>query len=351
MKINNWTSYISDWSETKFGIPVNTNIELNEDLSNLVTNIFENTKVNVYIYDSKKPNIIGIPGANKNITPEMLRNEAARDKEIAIYNAQVMALNALNRGRYNAPIMSRVSSSIFETTANAIKNNNKDGGEAKLIYNPDTNKLDINIPEVTIYISSNYINCMDNDDEIVASILYEISKNTILFKKYCQDKIYNVSLTILLMVLMGISGGSIIYADSNRLDKNTISVILTSILVSYGILLFTYTAIALYLGKRRNIEYDEFVVKCGYGDALNRAIDNYNKYIFGNSTTQSDALSTLGFFDKLGHWFTKIGEYISNFFRMLGLSTKQSIGRRHSTIEDKTNNYDYSLLNRSNNIT
>lgn len=349
MKVNNWTSYISDWSEEKFGIPVNAHIERNDKLSSIVTNLFENTIVNVYIYSSKKPNIIGIPGANKNITPEMLRNEAAKDAEVNQYNTQAAILNTLNRGYY-APFRSTISSSIFETTANAIQNNNKDGGESKLIYNESTNKLSINIPEVTVYISSNYINCMDNDDEIVASILHEISKNTILFKKLIQDKVYSVSLGGLLVVWTSFSFGSMLYADNHHFTENQNSRLACLLFGSLGILLIAYMAIALYLGKRRNITYDEFVVKCGYGDALNRAIDNYNKYVFGNSTTQSDALKTLGVFDKIGHWFSKVGAYISNFFRKIGLSKEQSIQRRHDTILDKTNRYNYTLSDRSNSI-
>lgn len=353
-KGNNWTSIIYDFGQKKFGIPVNAPMEYNQILSDEVTKVFKSTKVNVYVYQSKKANIIGIPGANKNMTPELLRNEAARDNEISQMNAALSGM-MVQTGAYTSRITPQ-SGSMYESISNAIKNANKDGGETKLIYDPSTNKLDTNLEEVTVYISSNYINCMNHDDEIVAAILCEIAKNTILFRKYIQDKALNIA-TALLYLMSGIYS---IYkicklnqmnVMSRIIDNKTatISSIVTFLLSIFAPLLI-YLVISIYLGKRRNIEYDEFVVKCGYGDALNRAIDNYNKFIFGNSTTQSDAMKALGWYDKIAHFIYKIGMYVYNFFSKLGITSNQSIQRRHDTIQDKTNNYNYNLMDRSDRI-
>ena len=322
----------------------------NNILSNEVTKLFKNTKVNVYIYQSKKANIIGIPGANKNITPEMLRNEAARDAEIAQMNAALFA--ASNNGGIFMPITPN-SGTLYESVANSVNNVNKDGSETKLIFDPINKKLDINVEEVTVYISSNYINCMEHDDEIIAAILCEISKNTILFKKYIQDKTLNISLTLLTIVSVCLSTINL-FKSINNLNSNVetyeaINIISPFILSIIGPMML-YIVISIYLNKRRNIEYDEFVIKCGYGDALNRAIDNYNKFIFGNSTTQSDAMSALGWYDKIAHFIYKIGMYIYNFCSKLGITSNQSILQRHNTIENKTNNYDYNLIDRSDRI-
>ena len=362
-KGNNWTSIIYDFGQKKFGIPVNAPMKYNQILSDEVTKVFKNTKVNVYVYQSKKANIIGIPGANKNMTPEMLRNEAAREREIEQMNAALMS-TALQTGTYASTITPQ-SGSMYEAISNAIKNANKDGGETKLIYDPLTNKLDTNLEEVTVYISSNYINCMDHDDEIVAAILCEISKNTILFRKYMQDKALNIAVALLSLVgtIYGIynyynTANDLIKAQPIRFNltsrieftaQSIIKIIVPFLLAIIAPILI-YLIISIYLGKRRNIEYDEFVVKCGYGDALNRAIDNYNKFIFGNSTTQSDAMKALGWYDKIAHFIYKIGMYVYNFFSKLGITSRQSIQRRHDTIQDKTNNYNYNLMDRSDRI-
>ena len=362
LKGNNWTSIIYDYGQKKFGIPINAPMEYNQDLSDVVTNVFKNTKVNVYIYQSKKANIIGIPGANKNITPEMLRNEAAREAEIGQINnnfrtmAFINGLNQLGNKHIYLSSPSTItfkSGTIYESISNAIKNNNKEGGEIKLIYDPITQKLDINVEEVSVYVSSNYINCMEHDDEIVAAILCEIAKNTILFRKYIQDKALNISFAILFPIINIFSG--ILFAKNiadNSNDNSPMGVIktLSPFILSTSSLLLVFIFIGIYLAKRRNIEYDEFVVKCGYGDALNRAIDNYNKFIFGNSTTQSDAMEALNWFDKIAHFINKIGMYIYNFISKFGITSNQSIQRRHNTIENKTNNYDYNLIDRSDRI-
>lgn len=304
---NNWGSTLTDWMNTKYGIPLNSQITYNEQLSKLITNLFTNTKVNVYLFTSKKVAVICIPGATRNVTPEMLRMQQALDE---------------SDGNPNT-----IESSTFESFSNCLHNALKDKGESKLEYNPKTKKLSINIPEVTVYISTNYINCLNYDDEIIASILQQIAVNTRLFK----DIVIRLSLVIgTSTALASIIACAAIPISSFGMDK------LIKSLVAMGITLFASYAINVYVGRCRNIEFDEFVVKCGYGDALNRAINNYNKYLFGNSDTKSGALENLNTLDKLCHWFNKMIAYVENMLNWMGITTHQSIGQREDTIKEKT---------------
>ena len=307
---NNWGSTLTDWMNTKYGIPLNSQITYNEQLSKLITNLFTNTKINVYLFTSKNVAIISIPGANKNITPEILRAEAAIED------------NSIKDNKIT------VQSHIYETFANTIQNCNKNGGETKLTYNPQYKKFLINIPEVTVYISTNYINCLDYDDEIIASILQQIAVNTRLFRN-CVIKYSIISLTIASFI------GIATWVAIPSVNMTIYAKIISSI-YALGLVLFSSIAISIYIGKCRNIEYDEFAIKCGYGDALKRAVANYNKYLFGDSSTKSDALENLNTLDNLCHWFNKMIAYVENMFNWLGVTTHQSIGQRNDTIEEKT---------------
>ena len=325
---NNWGSTLTDWMNTKYGIPLNSQIIYNDKLSDMMTNLFTNTKVNVYLFTSKKVAIIAIPGANKNIKPEILRAEAAVED------------NAITTSKPT------VQSHIYETFSNAIQNCNKDGGETKLIYHPSTKKFSINIPEVTVYISTNYINCLDYDDEIIASVLQQIAINTRLFRNYI-IKYSIISLTIASFI--GLATWTVIPSASM-----TIFYKLILALYGLGLILFTSIAISIYVGKCRNIEYDEFAIKCGYGDALRRAVENYNKYLFGDSNTKSGALENLNTLDSICHWFNKMIAYVENMFNWMGITTHQSINRRNDTIEEKTKIVDQKnpdeYIDRSNSI-
>lgn len=340
-----YTSLLYDYSETKFGIPVNGIINYNDKISTLVTNLFKNTKIHVYIFTSKKALLIGIPGANKNVTPELLRQEAARDAQMNQVNTAMIASAAINKDIY-IPVTNSISSSIFETTANAIKNANKEGGETKLLFDPITKKLDINVDEITVYISTNYLRCMQTDDELIASILFEISKNTVLYRKILENKFINIGLVASLITIVPLISG-LTYVSS----KNPFYTIFSGY-ISLGVLLVFALSISIYLAKRRNLEYDEFVVKCGYGNALRRAIKNYYNFVLNNTISNNEAIQSLNVLDKISHFFIKIGTYIKNAFSWLGLTSKQSIGRRLDTIKEKTNIYDISdrNINRSNRI-
>ena len=346
-----YTSLLYDYSETKFGIPVNGIINYNDKISALVTNLFKNTKVYIYIFTSKKALIIGIPGVNKNVTPEILRQEAAREAEVRQMNMALAAqgLAGAMSGRSHVtyiPHVNSVSSSIFETTANAIKNANKEGGETKLIYDPITKKLDINIDEITVYISTNYLRCIQNDDELIASILFEISKNTILYRNILENKFTGIGCVVSLLTIVPMISGLTYITSSNPFYTYISGLISASILIVFCL------SISIYLAKRRNIEYDEFVVKCGYGDALQRAIKNYYNFVLGNSITNSEANQSMNILDKISHFFIKLGTYIGNAFNWLGITSNQSIDRRLNTIKEKTNIYDISdkNVNRSNKI-
>ena len=323
-----WTSLLYDYADHKFGIPVNSPIEHNAILSHALTNLFKSTNVTVYVFLSKTPRIISIPGASKTISPELIRIEAARDAAF----------------RYNNLKTGNITASMYEATANAIQNANKEGGEAKLLYDPTTNKLDTNISDVTVYISNTYINCMQQEDEVIASILYEIGKNTLAFKKYIQYGVLSIGAFALVYILTFLSYGYFGYKASQNEDLT-----LSSALVPYFSILSLIAivgVISIYLSKRRHLEYDEFVIKCGYGEALNRAIDNYNKYIFADQeSAQTQARSSFNFLDRICHWAAKIGKRIYNFFSSFGITSHQSIEDRRQTIADKTQRYDTSSSN------
>ena len=355
LKANNWTTTLTDWCFSSFGIPIYQDMKLNDLLSNKLTSLFTNTKINVYIYISKKPNIIGFPG---DISPEVLKMK------------QSFKGTVNDNGEVSGSI-SNIQSVCFDTINNIVKNQNKDGGEAKLEV--IDGKFSTNIEAATFFISSNFINCFDNDDELIAIILDEFANNTRRFYNSIISKflvngtiggIFGIYTWLLYtMVNDGISRDQAfrkltnINPFTNRSEYDRLhdewwngnpesKWTYINILKVFCIFIISVYLIALYMRKKTQLLNDEFVIKCGYGEALQRALEKYNIYIFGNtSNSNMDAFKGFNTLDKICHFLNKMFAYLGNAINWTGITGTQSIGHRLDTIKHKTDIYDTSDTN------
>ena len=339
-KAINYSSTIADYFSHHLGLPMYSNIQHNTELSNLVTNIFVNTEVNVYIFNSNKATCISMPGASDSSNPEAIR----RNAEIKSMNNRIQIMAAMSNTIYVAPPPPQ----YYEALSSTFANNAKEKGEGRLEFDPVSKKLKINIPKVNVFISTMYINQLDSDDEVIAVILFEVARNTTLFYRYVRGW-YITGMVV--FGLLGIVGYTAYRAnDANNYSEFSMErrdhegTTIATILAFLGVLICLGLMFSAYFNKREKIMHDEFVIKCGYGKALYSAIQKYNKFIFASEISSSDVTQGSNIFDKIAHWFNKIGSYISNFFNMLGITSTQSINTRNKTIESKLN-YDTSDSN------
>ena len=356
-KANTWGTTITDYLLNKYGIPMFSKINLNEQLSKRVTDVFEDTKVKVYIFNSKKAIVMSVPGADETVTPTTLRIQKTIDVAYQYYSNDYNITNLYYTPSGNpVPLFS-----FFEIISNAILNNSKPGGETKLEYIPSSNKLSTNIPNVTVFVSTKLVELLGNDEELIAVIIHEVGKNTSVFKQLIISLISSITFLLYFTVI----GAHMIYKGVNHpdnertpwdrlkgvnqdvVDEYNAGIYQNFImyLVGFGILVLIAYIVSLYFGRRYNIDADEFVIKCGYGEPLNNAIRKYNKFIFASSISKEDAFNGMNMFDRILHWFRKIGAIIYNFFSKLKLTPHQSVGERDRTISTKTDNYDISKNN------
>lgn len=305
LKANSWNTTFQNTFFNIFGTGISHQPTFNKELSDKLTSLFVNTNVYVLISLSKKVYIKSLP---VKIESDILKQQnLVTDKKIN--NEYTIGFNVVDA---------------------IVKNNNKEGGESKVVLTSD-GKIDCNIEDVTVEVSSNFINCFNSDEELIAIILDEIFTNTTLFYNQIVKGIAG----------WGIVGGvmssyiSMVYEMVAHASDPKRDITMDDFKYTIASLVLTYLVIYIsisYIHKRTNLIKDELVVKVGYGEALVKALENYNKYLFSIQESKSDALKGLSILDKIGHSIGIVFSYILNAIRWTGLTGKQSIGHRYDTI-------------------
>ena len=285
------------------GMPININLcELNNKISSDITNLFTNTKIDVYVYDSKIPNAFTIPGANI---------EADTMRVPALWQYFTIFIPIL--GPFILLIWLAVVNCkrIMTSFSSGYKDN-------LLSYDDLSNKFTIPIQGISIFISSAIIEGM-NDDEIKAILLHEIGHNT-------QVSI-NIINQIFSMSFAGATVGSIIYIGNNN-EKNLYMPFIIIFMVGFFII--------KYLSRKQEVYSDEFAIKTGYGEALNSALTKLKSYTYGFG----NPMIKLNVFDKVLYYIIKVGStLITNVINFLHLGTYPSWGQRLKMIDRKTEKF------------
>ena len=342
---------VADWLNTIFfaGMPTASGIINHIQLSSKMTNLFENTKINVMVISSKQPNIFTFAG---------------QPKTSSLFNGLLT--------RFRNPFFAKLGGLIhvfgmFESLITAIQIKGIGDDIDHIEYNQDSKKFKMNLQEVTVYISSAIIDTLSNDEEIIALLISEVGQNANLGRHIIANLLFDTS-------GIGIIFGSLFALLIKFMEEDTkrqyrfvlgarkeieegVAPFYTICAVTIMASLFGYFY-AVYMSKKTRQYSDEFAVKCGYGSAFNSAIQKVHGFIF-DSSIYTEAVRGLNFFDRVLHFLNKIGTYIINFFSNIGLLPTLSTGTRErlastatNRIQDLTNNNDMSIktTNESRNI-
>ena len=324
-----------DYAGTFFSLPGQAAGQMYKDeiISKTMSDLFENTQVNCYVYESKILNAFTIPGA---MSDQM------------IYARIIFLFPLLNRIPMLRNLLQLILSIMnIEILKNAIMTNANNKNNL-LIYNPLNNKFSLSFSSVTVFISSGLVEAL-NINEIKAALLHEIGHNTQIvcsiisnivemsFGGFTLYQLFNLKNLKFLFKDFPESGIYVRVGPPMLESKMYIKTIYYALFI---MVLFTF--ITQYLKRRQEIYADEFAIKCGYGKDLENAIEKLKGHslsFFGKYAIKMNLL------DKFLNFFNKIFANIINFFGMFKLSTYDDINTRIRKIKEKIAEYDASEKN------
>lgn len=230
----------------------------NLELSKRMTDLFEDTTINVIETWSPKPTTMCIAGA--------------------VDSSKNYKYDAI----YSIPIYGKVVLEYY-TWVEQFKNgflNFSDYNNITLSYNPETKKAKISIPEATIFITSRARELL-TDREQEAAMLWEIVKN-LQTAAHVTVKALNTALKAYLIFEIARANwlpGKILYkGDNNLLNYTNAKYTVFLVGVYITVLTFFITYIPAYIKRRAHYAQDDIVIKMGYGEELYTSNVKFNKY-------------------------------------------------------------------------
>lgn len=311
-----WMTTVIDSINSIFfgGAPTISTIVHDKKLSTYMTSLFTNTKINVMVYVSKNPNAYTFPGAPKVTKYSIL----LRLRNISMY----------------IPMIGQTIFAIIEglILRESFESATLFSGDTNVSINRSTGKITCDVKEVTCYISTAMIDLLRDDDEaIVAVILHEIGHN-LQIVYYAVKTLQSIGYVV---VLSGLAAFMVPMVVNDHPRDIPSMILILLILFGIGYIFFTYAA------RRQEIIADEFAIRCGYGNALARAIRKLHAYLY-DSSMKTKAVQNFNFVDRILHFFMKIGMFIYNQLSKLRLTDYPDMDRRENMISAKT--FDKSLL-------
>ena len=294
----------------------------NEELSKVMSDMFVDTNVEVYVYTSTMINAYTIPGSGALGRPLMMKIfEFAQLRGILF--VLVSALGAM----YNILFM---YSSIFALVVtniifllNQIATLGLDafrkGNPWKMSYDESSRKVKLNVSTISVYCTTPLIKLLNNDDELKAVMLHEIGHNL--------NHIYSIinrilSTSFIAFILLMISGAS---GADNVDSNNTNAAYSLAIPIEMGVIIMIAFALFCNTSRRLDETYaDEFAIKMGYGRELESGL-----------LKMYDLIPEPNLGSK-GEWFIRWGNRFSKFMNsILGMYPTD----RMKKIKEKTDQY------------
>lgn len=284
--------------------------KINKEYSRKLTNLFENTKVNVIEVYAGYPNAWTFPGAPE--TSNFMEYPFITEFLPFAFICQLM-----------------------ERIENGVKDVVYNGG--KCVYNPKTNKLNLSVKEVTVYVTTRLLNDLSNK-EVIAVLLHEVGHNT----QTAVSVIEQLGSLILLLMFLRRGVPQLLDYYNNiktNYDNNNQHVkgVLTTILffISTLLLLMFIKYMPTFLRLRQEIYSDEFAIKCGYGkemESATRKLNEFTKLSIDYAKRAPSMNETEKITLRLHIFKTKLIDFISS----LWLGNYPSMDNREKLIKAKT---------------
>ena len=365
--IKSWVISITDYINTYINIGadnIDTFSMINEDkkLSRKMTNLFDNCKIHVIIYNSKNPNAYTIPSDSKFFTNALL------------YKG-IKVLNILSLGNLTTLYLLMTILGVSE------KNEKYQLTSKNVKFNPDTGKITMPIHNATIYMASSLLDLLDNnEDEIIAMLLHETGHN-LQMNDYLINLAVNIGtnyasnyikfgslIGLVVWAFQYLSGSIIIENELNipgKLDSeiekslkstnppadyttriSVISDILVKLTAKFILLTVLASFITTYIRRKNEIQADEFAIKCGYGDALYRSIKKLNDYaLMRDFGTGIGKIKGFNPFDFFMYALKIIPAWITQLLAIFKVFNYPDPWTRERYIKEKTATYDTSANN------
>lgn len=316
---------------------INNTTKHNIKLSDKITNIFTSTKVNVIEIYSNEIKAWTIPGS-------------AEMTKVWKYE-NIMSIP------FYGPTWSVLMTTIerFKNGFNFEQYNNKE-----LYFNPTTKKLTSSVPEATVFVTSRMVEMM-SEDEITAILIHEVGKNTSCaidaFVAAIKWALNILALVYLYPGFISKIGGTVTKIlpppnTDNKLLNYGYGATLTAIvgfaaIFFFALLAFCIRYIPAYLVRRVEIDADEFVVKCGYGEASLSALKKIQQFKrmtndYNLREPAYNAIEKIVF--KFQIWYWKLGEFLASY----NLGDRLSLNNKYAELEAKQKAFDPKSTDRSN---
>lgn len=303
-----------------------------KEISKMMTDIFEDTNVKVYIYISSFPNAFTMPGTNVVSSPFLIRLQTLLSSpiiRIATYLSSLTGTYLLTLGNFFQLFLN-----LLEQVLTGIKGKFTHGATDYVSINPTNKKIKISTKDVSIYVSSNLIKLLNNDKELTAVLLHEVGHNVKLTYTIMENI---VSMPWIAAALPGlyyeiqnakINDNSLFY-DSSYAIKSKSWLMVSIILFIFGLF------ISAYISRRNETYSDEFAIKCGYGKYMYSAIRKMHT-ISNEIFKKEEAKKSEGF-------MSKVLNSLSSILTRMEAYPEQD--RREEMLKQKTDRYDTSKKN------
>ena len=303
-----------------------------ERLSQIMTDMFVNTNVDVYIYTSTMANAYTLPGSHITAKPFMMRfYEILNGGPIRIIMTPLMIFLGplLIVGLLCSQIFSLLLvtiDQIMNLGINAFKN----GNPWKVTYDESQHKVKLNVSNITVYVTANLIKLLDNDEELKAVMLHEIGHN--LNHTYSIiNRLLSIGLlsTVTYQIYKGYKNQPNMFDDTfttinKYLPDNTLAKYYTMQFITFMIVLFILFFIS-YPRRKDETYADENAIKMGYGRELESGLLKLNRLHIPNENLGKKAL-----------WIERIGYSISKFLNnIIGFYPTDRLKK----IKEKTDQY------------
>lgn len=332
-KIKSWFITFTDIFRS-LGMEAST-FHTDNELSAKVSSMFENTYIEVIIYDSKKPDHYSLPGETFFGQPWMLRIKAIPDWI-------TLGLGAI------VDILINIGGTI-EAIIRGICTPKND----KITFNPSTGKYSLQFKYARSYVSSA---CLDmlTKDEVVAMILQDVGDNCIILYHIVTDTLqysYIGGVFITYLYYLGMTPTQAIYDfkgylkkfdNTMRSDKGT-----NFIMTMYGLILFQLVivrTILLYYRRRATVMADEFPIKVGYGEAYYTGLKKLHKYIYNREEVVKN-IADLNFIDRISAKMSNLWSRFQNYLARAGMDESIVFTDREEMIKNKTERYQSNIDN------
>ena len=323
------------------GFMTTSQIVESDVFSKMMTDLFEDTDIKVYIYISSSPNAFTLPGTKIVSTPFLMRIQQILSSvtvRLATYLSSFFGSFILTAGNFFQLFLN-----LLEEVLVAGRGKFLYGSSDYVEFNPKTKKIKISIKSASIYVSSNLIKLLNNDKELTAVLLHEIGHNVKLT--------YTIMENILSMgwvssLLPGFYYELKAYKSTSyeELDSNVSK---AKLWIFGSAVIFIFAAfMSAYVSRRNETYSDEFAIKCGYGRYLTSAIKKMHTLSneFTNIINKKEtAKANETFISKISSSLSGIMKYLESY---------PSQEEREDMLERKSNLYDTSKnnTNRTENI-